>query len=262
MLRKAKDLMGYTVKATDDDQGDAHIGTVYDFYFDVEAWAIRYLVVDVGSWFFGRRVLLSPASVQAPQWEAKVLPVNLTKAQVKDSPLANFAEPIPREYEADLHEYYGWPTYWGGAGMPYTVGAGLPLAPGLESPTAPNLPGEVVQAMEQSDDQSFVRSIRDVSGYTIKATDGSLGHVADFFVDDENWVIRYLLVDTGNWLPGKQVIISPDWVESIDWGEASMHVKVTQDQVENSPVYDASQPLGRAYESELHEHYGFPEYWK
>jgi len=259
MLRKAKDLIGYTIKASDDDD----MGSVHDFYLDAAEWTIRYLVVDVGSWLFGRRVLLSPESVQTPQWENKVLPVNLTKQQVKESPNVDFAKPIPRQYEAELHEHYGLPAYWGSAQVPYIggVGPGLGLAPVPEPTSAAHLPSEVAEAMQQSD-TPHLYNVRAVIGYRIEATDGGIGHVADLFIDEETWDIRYLLIDTGNWLPGKQVLISPRWVESTGWAGSSIYVNVTQDQVKNSPAYDPNIPIERSYEGELHEHYGYPDYWR
>ncbi len=258
MLRRAKDLFGYTIKASDDD----NMGTVHDFYFDAEDWEVRYLVIDIGSWFFGRRVLIAPDAVQKPDWEAKVWPVNLTKAQVKDSPDVDFAKPISREYEADLHQHYNWPTYWGGIGQPYIAGSGIAsgMMPVAERSTTP-LPDEVVESLQQAD-ESHVQSIREASNSSLKATDGAIGHVTDFFIDDENWTIRYLLIDTGTWLPDKQVLIAPAWVDIADWDHASIHVTVSRDQVKQSPEYDSTVPLGRSYEGELHEHYGYPEYWK
>jgi len=259
MLRRAKELFGYTIKASDDD----NMGTVYDFYFDAEDWEIRYLVIDIGSWLFGRRVLIAPDAMQKPDWEAKVLPVNLTKAQVKDSPTIDFAKPISRQYEADLHRHYNWPAYWGSAGQSYTAGSSV--APGMatvsEAPPTTQLPNEVVEALQQSE-ESHVQSIRDGANTSLEASDGTIGHVADFFIDDENWTIRYLLIDTGNWLPGKQVLIAPAWVDIVDWDGSSIHVNVTREQVKQSPEYDPNAPLGRSYEGELHEHYGYPEYWK
>ncbi|MFN8489329.1 MAG: PRC-barrel domain-containing protein [Caldilineaceae bacterium] len=259
MLHKAKDLFGAVIKATDDND----IGTVHDFYFDAETWEIRYLVVDVGSWLFGRRVLIAPDSVQTAGmagWDAKVFPVNLTREQVKDSPPVDFAKPISRQYEADLSQYYGWPAYWGGAGaLPYVTGAGVAPAQQLtvEAPPAPNLPDEVVEAMEQTD-QSPLQSVRETAGYAIRATDGRIGNVMDFLIDEENWTIRYLVVDTGNWLPGRQVLVARDWIEDVDWHNVRVNVKVTKAQVKDSPVYDPFKPLDQAYEDELHEYYDSP----
>jgi hypothetical protein len=101
-----------------------------------------------------------------------------------------------------------------------------------------------------------------VSGYNIEAVDGDIGHVDDFFVDDVDWVIRYLLVDTRDWLPGRQVLISPRWIEDVNWANTAVEVGLSQAQVETSPEYDPQEPLGREYEVELHEHYGRRGYWR
>ena len=62
-------------------------------------------------------------------------------------------------------------------------------------------------------DDPHLRSSRAVTGYHIQATDGDLGHVEDFIVDDHSWTIRYMVLDTTNWWPGKKVLVAPDWIE-------------------------------------------------
>lgn len=259
MLHKAKDLFGATIKATDDD----HIGALHDFYFDAEEWAVRYLVADVGSWLFGRRVLLAPDSVQSAQWSDKVFPVNLTRQQVKDSPEIDLAKPISRQYQADLHEHYGWPAYWGADAMPYSAGGGITPAiqPTIEPTPASDMPAEMIEALEQSD-HAPLQSIREMSGYPIEATDGAIGHISDFFIDDENWAIRYVLIATGNWLPDQQVLLSTAWLDGVDWNEKRVYAKLTKAQIEHSPAYNPTAPIARSDEAALHEYYGYPVYWK
>jgi len=112
MLRNITELRGYAILAT-----DGHIGTVDDFYFDDEDWAIRYLVVDTGGWLSGRKVLISPLSLGHPDFVGRLLPVSLTKSQVEHSPDIDTRKPVSRQHEAELFEYYGYPYYWGGAGL-------------------------------------------------------------------------------------------------------------------------------------------------
>src|SRR3954469_10555939 len=100
MLRNVKDLRGYAIHAT-----DGVIGHVDDFYFDDEAWAIRYLVVETGTWLPRRQVLISPLSIGHPDWSAQLLPVSLTKAQVRDSPDIDTRVPVSRQHEATYHRY-------------------------------------------------------------------------------------------------------------------------------------------------------------
>jgi len=253
MLRKTSDLFDFKLHTEDNED----FGKVHDFYFDREDWTVRYLVADIGSWLFGREVLIATSALGAPNWNEKLLPVHLTKEQVKDSPDIDLAVPVSRVHEEDLRRYYGWPSYWG---APMLVAGGV--APAVAPVPAPrtDMPREVVEAVQNSE-ESHIISVRDTTDYSIEATDDGIGHIDDFFVDDQDWRIRYLLVDTGNWLPGKKVLISPSWVESVDWNEGRVFVNMSKEQVKNSPEYDPSNAIPRSYEAELHRHYGYPQYW-
>ena len=107
-----------------------------------------------------------------------------------------------------------------------------------------------------------LRSVREVSGYHLAATDGELGHVEDFILDDETWSIRYVVIDTRNWLPGRQVLISPSWVREVDWGLRKVSVDMTKQQVKDSPEYDPKMPINREYEARLYDFYGRTRYWQ
>jgi hypothetical protein len=85
--------------------------------------------------------------------------------------------------------------------------------------------------------------------------------VDDFLIDDENWVIRYLLVDTSNWLGGRRVFISPSWVREVSLDESKIYVTVTKEAVKNSPEYDPMGSVARADEERLYAHYGKDAYW-
>ncbi len=244
MLRSIKNLTGATVGAR-----DGEIGKVHSFLFDSESWVIRYLVVDTGKWLPGRKVLIAPTALGTPDWQSRVFPVNLTKEQVRDSPDINTDKPVSRQREAELRKYYDWAPYWG-------VGYGLGLPP-----------GHYVQAdrgavaVESAQGDPHLHGTREVRGYRIRATDGEIGHVEDFIVSDEEWAVRYLVVDTGNWLPGRSVLISPQWVQDIGWDEREVWVDVTRETVENSPPYNATDPVNREYETQMYDYYGRPKYW-
>jgi hypothetical protein len=102
---------------------------------------------------------------------------------------------------------------------------------------------------------------REVIGYYIAAEDGDIGHVEDFVVDDDTWKIRYVQVDTANWLPGRKVIIAPQWIRDVNWFDSKLYVALTREGVENSPEYKSDQLINRDYESRLYEHYDRPKYW-
>jgi uncharacterized protein YrrD len=256
MLRSMKDLHGFTIGATDGD-----IGTVKEFYFDDVSYTVRYVVVDTGGWLAERKVLLSPIAVRAMDWAHQRITAALTKAQVEKSPNIDTAKPVSRQHETAYHGYYGYTPYWMGAYLwgayPYPA---LGTGPAL---SAADLARERRWnwAAKERDDDPHLRSSRVVTGYHIQATDGDIGHVEDFLVDDQSWTIRYLLVDTTNWWAGKKVLVAPAWIERVDWAESKVHVTVTRAQIETSPEYEPARPVERAYEMQLYDHYGHPRYW-
>ena len=106
-----------------------------------------------------------------------------------------------------------------------------------------------------------LRSTHDVTGHHIHATDGEIGHVDDFMIDDDTWAIRYLVVDTRNWWPGKKVLISPKWITSVNWDKSTVSVDLLRDTIKQSPEYSEESPPTRDYETELHGHYNRQGYW-
>ncbi|MEI9973935.1 MAG: PRC-barrel domain-containing protein [Ignavibacteriota bacterium] len=235
---------------------DGEIGFVADIYFDDESWAIRYLVVDTGGWLGGRRVLISPISVVKTDWVAKQLDVALTKLQVENSPNLNTHQPVSRQHEAAVLGYYGYPFYWGG---PYLWGPGLYPA-GLANPVITSADAIANRAERESQD-SHLRSTEAVTGYDIEATDGEIGHVDGFVVDDEAWSIRYMEVATRNWWPGKKVLVAPAWVERVSWTASKVYVGLSREAIKDGPEYIESRPITREYENRLYFHYGRPPYW-
>ena len=100
-----------------------------------------------------------------------------------------------------------------------------------------------------------LRSTSAVSGYNIQALDGDIGHVEDFVIDDETWVIRYLVIDTQNWWPGRKVLISPQWIERVSWDQGTVFVNLSRDAIKQAPEYSADNLVNREYENEIYKHY-------
>jgi len=249
MLRSVKDLHDYKIHAT-----DGEVGKVETFVFDDEFWTVRYLVADTGSWLEEKLVLISPVALEQPQWEDRTFPVNLTKKQIENSPDIDADKPVSRKHEMQLHQYYDWPLYWTGAGMSTMATPSMPPV-GVEPPG--------MEDEEQDNENDHLRSTKEVLNYHIRAVDGEIGHVEDIIVGDESWVIRYFVVDTRNWLPGgRKVLISPEWIDHIDWAGARVHFDLTQKLVEDAPEFDPSTPINREYEERLYDFYGRPKYWK
>ena len=246
-MRSIKNIIGYTLRAT-----DGEIGKIHDFYFDDERWTIRYLIVNTEGMLVHHEVLISPVVLQNPEWDNKILPVSITRKKVERSPEKQAHQPVSRRKELDLAKYYTWPAYWAWSGMSAPIDAAA-IAKSIEQATEQD---------EKEDDDLHLRSIREVSGYNIRATDESIGHVEDFIVDVETWVLRYLIIDTRNWLPGgKKVLISPMWAKNVDWGEKMVHLDLPSDKIKESPEFDPSEPVKREYEELLHDFYKKQKYW-
>jgi uncharacterized protein YrrD len=246
MLRNAAAINGYTIAAS-----DGRLGTVHDFLFDDASWRIRWLVVDTGGWLSSRRVLLPPSVLGHPNHEKHEFQVRLTMQEVKDSPTIDTDEPVSRQMETDIYDYYGWAPYWGGGLYMRNYG----FAGGMASPYL-GRPREVDMAeVRRHEGDPHLRSIEAVTGYHIHATDGEIGHVDDFLLEDVDWSVHYLVVDTRNWWPGEKVLISPRSVRKIEWAERLINLDVDRDTVKSSPIYDASTIVDRAYEKHFHDHY-------
>jgi uncharacterized protein YrrD len=264
MLRSVHELEGYAIRATDGD-----VGSIKDFYFDDKAWVIRYLVVDTSTWLPNRKVLISPISISLPKWPEMVLPMSITKEQIKSSPRIDTDKPVSRQDEVSYLSYYGYPYYWGGAGLwgartaPYMVMSGM----GYGGPEAEyhrlNEQDTLIANKSASDqrDDPHLRSFNEVIGYHIAATDGDIGQVKGMLIDENTWAIRYLIVETGHWWSGHEVLIVPQWIRNVSWGEQVVSVNVSQHTVKASPEYSHAVNVDREHEVGIYAHYGRTGYW-
>lgn len=237
IMRSVQDLHGSDLIAK-----DGSVGKAGDLLFDDLSWTIRYVVVNTGGWLTGRKVLISPLAIEDPDWEHKVLSVILTRAEVENSPDIAADMPVSRQHQIALQGYYGWAPYWFGGFAP--------------------LPDELPRNIgKEEEGDPHLRSTKEVTGYGIEAKDGRIGHVEDFLVDDASWVIRYIVVDTRDWLPGKKVLVSTQWIEKIDWANADVHVDLTRDAVKGSPEYTTAPAVTHDFEHTLYAYYNRIGYW-
>jgi hypothetical protein len=177
MLHLAQKVAGVTVSGT-----DGEIGTLEDFYFEEAGWNVRYLIVDTGSWFDGKRVLLSPKAVEG-DWGRTGVRVNLSREDVRN--------------------------------------------------------GAVLDGATADAADAHLDSVKQTSGYHIHARNGEIGHVDDFLIGQDSWRIRYLLVDTSNWIGGRSVIVSADTVERVDKADSQIHVAADRDAIANAPALES-----------------------
>lgn len=221
MLQNIKALYGNKLAASDGD-----IGHVKDFYFDDKTWVIRYLVADTGSWLTGRLVLLSPHALGKLDPNEKSLHVNLHKKQIESSPSIESHKPVSRQYEIEYYRYYGWPAYWEGGAM-WGLGGFPVVLPPLKDELAAHL-------QHHHRDDKHLQSARAINGYAIQSTDGAIGHVTGLMVDDKSWAIRELVVETGHWYSGKEILIAPRKVERISYEESKVLVNLTKADIQQT----------------------------
>jgi hypothetical protein len=256
MLIVGSALKGYAIEAN-----DGRLGTVTTFLFDDKTWKIRWLVVDVGHWLTDRQVLIHPSAIGKPDYEMRLLPVDLTKAQVEASPDIRQDQPVTMQMEAEIRTYYDWNT---GRGLDY-YGAGIggfatDGGSGTSSPVGDGAKAADTLQPGLDEGDPHLRSMTALHGYHIRATDGSIGHVENFLVEDDTWTVSYLIIDTRNWWPGAHVLISPYAVQSIEWGDHEVRLNVSREQVRASPPWNPVEVVEQTYERELHDHYGWRGY--
>jgi uncharacterized protein YrrD len=236
MKRYAADAFGSVVHAI-----DGMIGKVTDFYFDDHRWTIRYIVADTGDM---HKVLLSPLTLKRSGWETNEFIVDLTVEQVKNSPDMDTDKPISRQHEIELQKYYNWPVYWEGISGYY--GIGVPITSYIPA---------VSDKQDEPAGDPHLRSVAEVTGYRIHSTDGEIGHLEDFLIDDKSLVIKYMLVNIRNLPHGKKVLISPARVKKISWDDSDIYVTETREVIKNSPEFDYTRTVSPDYETKLHEYY-------
>jgi hypothetical protein len=230
MLQNIKQLYGNKLAAFDGD-----IGHVKDFYFDDENWVVRYLAADTGSWLTGRLVLLTPHAFGKLDQDEKTLHIKLHKKKIQDSPSIELHKPVSRQYETDYYAYYGWPAYWDGSAM-WGIG-GYPV---ILPPSKKEM--ELQKKFHHRDDK-HLRSMQEVIGYNIQSVDGEIGHVSSFLVDDRSWAIHELVIETGHWFSGKEILIPTGKVKRISYEEAKVFVSLTKADIQQTAENEVSQHI-------------------
>lgn len=211
MERAINVLIGYRMEAT-----EGEIGKVEEFYFDDDSWTIRYLVLKTVNWFSGRRVLIAPNALVKGSWNSGLFLVNLSKDQILKSPDIDTDKPVCRQQEIDLYGYYGWQGYWEG---------------GFYGEGSPERRGEV---------DLHLRSSRQVTGYHLHGTDGEIGHVADFLMDDQTWQITHLIADISNRVNVKNVLVAVGDIKKMLWSDSEIYVDLTKDAIRKGEMFHAN----------------------
>ena len=264
MIRSSKEFDNFQLLAT-----DGEIGHIKGLYFDAN-WSSRYFVVETGSWLERRRVLISTSAMGKSEGDRNLIPVRLTREQVRNSPPLDTSRPVSRHDETALNTYYGWSPYWsqtgiaslGGVVHPSMVYADSPsgaLGSGFGTVSGPTVPDPAFGAGIRSEGAEpgvgGVHSTHETIGYRIDATDGAVGHVEDFLFEDAGWSIQFLVVDARNWLHGRKVLVAPAWIQGVVWGEARIAVDLSRDPIKASPEYAPYRPYTAEEAVRLHDYY-------
>jgi hypothetical protein len=244
MLQKLTDIQDCALAAADEEE----IGKVKELYFDDQSWIVRYIVADTGGWLLGRKVLLPPGKMGRIDAEKKITAFHLTKNEIENSPPIEEHLPVSRQHEEAWNRYYGSAFYW----IPEAVGVGGVV------PSAPPVVDLPPPAKPRSD--PHLRNTGEVLDYAIHATDGDIGKIEDFLIDDETWHIRYIVV-LWSWLIGRRALLAPQWIEDLNWDESKAFISLPRTMITHAPQWDHKHPPTRAFEESLHRYYGRQVYW-
>lgn len=224
---------------------DGELGPTTDVLFDDLTWTVRYLALLLEDGLEGRQTLITPQAVASLDRQARALHLNQNANSVWQAPHLEANLPVAAQQEIDYYEYLGADPYWGGD----------PVQP----VPAPEVASGKVALPAAGD--PHLRSVQEITGYSIETADGSTGHVENLLLDDEAWRIRYLVADTRDWLPAKKVLIPLSSIAEIEWGPEKVLVDLASNDLKEAPAWDPDAPFDRDYETRVHEHYGRTPYW-
>lgn len=233
-LYKLKNISGFKLHAI-----DGEIGHLVEILFDDQTWTIRYFVVSTSNWFSNEKVLVSPTFVNEVDEENKQLIINLSLEEIKNCPPLDSEKPVSMHYEEQYYRYFNWEPYW--TNSPFFN-------------VQPYLDEDYLDSDEQPE-HPHLRSSNEISSYVIHASDGDIGEAKDFIIQEPEWLITYLEIDTHRWIPGKHVLISPNWVEDIDWKKQQVDINLSCKMIDTAPEYDPTIPITLGDEQNLYLHY-------
>jgi hypothetical protein len=242
MKRSLKDILGFSIEAIDGPKGK-----VKDFLFDEESWIIRYIEADFGNIFNAKKVLIPRNFLKQPIWNDKQFPIDLTKGAIENCPGLDEKLPVSRAYEMELSKHYEYDHYW-----PHSYVA--PAGAGMYFPTRPlRVPTKMVDEKELD---TSLRSFNEVRNYGINTIDGKLGHLEDIIVDDADWQVVYVVVDTSNWKPwSKKVLLSIAWLREISYVNGEISISLHSDTIKDAPAFESDKPIEASFEESLYRYY-------
>lgn len=222
MLQDSKRITGRIIQASDGD-----VGQVTDFLFDDTSWSLRYLVVETGPWLNGRRILLAPESFERNAFYiSDPLPTKLTREQIGNSPLFDNHQKISRDYEENYYDHHGWSGYWNRSNPEDTA---------ISAMVSP------AQMREIAPDRPHLHSVNSISGFHLHAKDGNIGKVSSVSIETRKWKVAEIVVETGHWYSGKQILILTETIERISYDNSAIYVDLSLDDIRTTPADNVAQ---------------------
>ncbi|MDA3874892.1 MAG: PRC-barrel domain-containing protein [Kiritimatiellae bacterium] len=249
MKLKFETLKGFKLHAQ-----DGEIGKIKDVLFDDHQWGGRWLVADTRNWLPGRKVLLSPISFDKPDLEEKILPVRMTKQDIKDSPPLEEDAPVSQQFEKSFFDQFYWPYYWTGGGLWANQTYPIHLdSKENEYPTDQN------PEPDPENQEHVLRSADELTNYQVifsKLLESEVqGNVADLVIDTETWAVPYLIIQNRKWLSSKKVLVPQERVVSTEWNNHSIHVNLDESALEAAPALEDGDCVSKEMEDLTNEYF-------
>lgn len=220
MLRRTKHLLNGKVFI-----GDTWVGTIRDFIFDSNSWQITHLLIRVrDGWLSRQSVFIQPKDIlkicEATDTDHHVISVSIylsmTQHQLRTS----------RILKSTAFDYYHWPYFWTGVGVFGAAATSDVFRDGI----LPDLTEEAV-------DTSSLRSLAGTIDFHVKSIDADIGYLEDV-LRDTNWKIQYWVVHARHLHPNRSLLLSHDWIKTIDWDDVTIHVPFSEICMDHSPPFD------------------------
>jgi len=240
MLRLLNELKNYTILTKDGESGK-----VIEFLFDDTNWIIRYAVINIRKWLSGGDMLVSSQSFEQPDATSKMFQISLVKEEIKNSPSLPKDRVISREYEKELIDYYNLPEYWSAS---------------RDEQNENNDNIEELKNKIKTTEEFKLRGVEKFEDFIVHATDSEIGNISNFLVDDETWMIKFIVVEAGKFLKAKKILLSPEWIAKIDWEYKAFTVNINAEKINNSPEFDPNKLFQKECEEVLYDYYGNPHY--
>jgi hypothetical protein len=241
MLWNASVIVGFHVVGS-----NGAFGTVQDLLLDDRDWTLRWMVVDTGSWLPGRKVLVPTRVLKKPDPALNNIFIAMTKEEISLCPDVDTDLPVSSDTEQRLYEFFALDLLSSPSDARQTRNASTVDQSGGVSE------GDYIP----SSPDPHLRSLNALLGYQLTASDGDIGHISDFLINDDDWNIRLMVVDTGTWWPGTRVLIPVKTIKSVDWQTSVMLLSVDQAKVRASPVFQPETTVDGAYAETMLTYYG------